>query len=759
MYSLYAKAMNRYLQISDLGGYYMYLNDSPINDKKDDLLGRSTFVSNLARSIIDNKSKDTFCIGIYGKWGSGKTSIINMFKQEIGSIYEVDPKNEKPVLISFNPWNFSCNEHLLKQFFIRLYNELSLSKDRKLGKVGTALKKYSFALEFSNYLPIPAYAAKLITNAGKKGAEIVGDKLESYSLSKSDDIFLQKEKVINLLKGQDRKIIVIIDDIDRLSNEEIRLVFKLINSVANFPNVIYLLSFDKDIVVKALEKVQEGNGEEYLEKFIQIPISLPEVKKEKINSILFQKLDEILATSEGNSFDESYWQAAFPKCIEPFINNLRDVNRLYNVISFKLNSISSETNFVDIVAISTIEMFCPQIYQWIKDNRGILVGDPWANIFNNQKSKEEWYKHYLEIFKSLLKDNRTGSINKENIIEALICMFPNLGKLVGKHYAGLDQDELRKNKRMAHSEKFDLYFTLDIYDVVIPSAEIENALLYMSEEDFKDYLISIDRENKIIYFLDETRSYIEKINPQRAESIITALMQTAIKFESKNTGFIALSPLTKSEHIIESLFTRMNKSDRFALLELILLKADADCISCFASFLNTLELAFGRLAANGQERLEYEKLIELSELESLEKLFIQKIKLLSKNTNLLDFKYSLRVMYVIEALDPEFYEGYFNKEYFKEKLNVLKFLELSAAKWRGRTYSWEINDSYKKHLSDEVILDSIKQALADKSFWNLTEKTRNIAATFYLLKNQGEKANREIEQKQIDGILQKWEKQ
>ena len=263
-------------------------------------------------------------------------------------------------------------------------------------------------------------------------------------------------------------------------------------------------------------------------------------------------------------------------------------------------------------------------------------------------------------------------INKENIIEALICMFPNLGKLVGKHYAVLDQGELRKNKRMAHSEKFDLYFTLDINDVVIPSAEIENALLYMSEEDFKDYLISLDREIKIIYFLDETRSYIEKINHQREESIITILMQTAIKFESKNTGFIALSPLTKSEHIIESLFTRMNKPDRFALLELILLKADADCISCFASVLNTLELAFGRLAAKGQERQEYDKLINISELDSLEKLFIQRIKELSKKENILDFKYSLMVTYLIESFNPEFYEEYFNNEYFKDKLNLTK---------------------------------------------------------------------------------------
>ena len=737
----------------------MYLNDSPIIDKKDDLLGRSTFVSNLARSIVDNKSTDTFCIGIYGKWGSGKTSIINMLKQEIGSVYEFDPNNQKPVVISFNPWNFSCNEHLLKQFFIRLYNELSSSKDRKLGKVGTAIKKYSFALEFSNYLPIPAYAAKLITTAGKKGAEIVGDKLESYSLSKSDDIFLQKEKVIKLLNEQERKIIVIIDDIDRLSNEEIRLVFKLINSVANFPNVIYLLSFDKDIVVKALEKVQEGNGNEYLEKIIQIPISLPEVKKDKINIVLFNKLDELLEVSGVKFFDQSYWQAVFPKCIEPFINNLRDINRLYNVISFKLNSISSETNFVDIVAISTIEICYPQIYQWIKDNRGILIGDPWANIYQDHKSKTEWYKYYLEIFQNLLKNNTSGRINEEKIIESLICMFPYLGKLVGKHFEGLDQDTLRKNKRIAHPEKFDLYFSLDINDVVIPSADIEIALFHKSIDELKNYLMKLDQENKIIYFLDEIRSNVEMVIPKRADSIIIALLQTSINFQSNDAGFLAFSPFRKAEHIIESLLELSRQPDRYPLLKAVVLNADVDCISCFASVLNTLELAFGRLAAKGQERQEYEKLIDISELESLEKLFIQRIKELSKKENILDFKYSLMVTYLIESFDPEFYEEYFNKEYFKDKLNVLKFLELSAAKWTGSTSSWQINDSYKKYLSDEMVLDSIRQAVADESLWSLTEKARNIVATFYLLKNQEEKTANEISQEQVDVILKQWKEQ
>lgn len=57
-----------------------------------------------------------------------------------------------------------------------------------------------------------------------------------------------------------------IDDIDRLSNEQIQLIFQLVNAVAGFPNITYLLSFDKDIVVRALSNVQHCDGEEYLKK-------------------------------------------------------------------------------------------------------------------------------------------------------------------------------------------------------------------------------------------------------------------------------------------------------------------------------------------------------------------------------------------------------------------------------------------------------------------------------------------------------------
>lgn len=404
----------------------MYSSDSPINSSNDDLLGRADFVKNLAHSIVNNRSSDTVCLGLYGKWGSGKTSIINMVTQELSNVTEEPTKGQKPVIVQFNPWNFSSSDHLLKQFFVRLYNDLCSENDKKLAEVGTALEKYSAAIDIVNLVP---YFGGVLATLGKAGLTALTKELKSNSISEAEDIAVLKEKVIDLLRDQSRKIVIIIDDIDRLSNEEIRLIFKLVNSVARFPNTIYILSFDKDIVVKALKQVQDGNGDEYLKKIIQVPIEIPMVNEDKLYQVLFKKLDELLKEFQDVTFDSQYWHRAFSFCIKPFIENLRDINRLYNVISFKLSSIYREVNFCDIVAISTLEICCPSIYQWIKKNKGILVG----NIFSqhDNKSQKEWEKHYEDIINEILSSNFV-SIQTDVIISCLTCLFPGFATTVGK---------------------------------------------------------------------------------------------------------------------------------------------------------------------------------------------------------------------------------------------------------------------------------------------------------------------------------------
>jgi len=254
-------------------------------------------------------------------------------------------------------------------FFIRLSNEFRSKGDKNLAIIGEALEKYSDAFEVVEAVPI---VGGLLSLLGKKGASALGDKMKKGSDEK--DIQKQKEYVINLLSKQTNRILIIIDDIDRLSNEHIRQVFQLITSVARFPNTTYLLIFDKEIVVNALEKVQEGRGEDYLEKIIQMPIQIPDIQKSELSNALLEQLEKILFEYKDIIFSSEHWQKLYEPCVKPFIKNLRDINRLCNAVKFKLTAIASEVNFTDIVAISAFEMCFPSIFEWAKVNKAILTG-------------------------------------------------------------------------------------------------------------------------------------------------------------------------------------------------------------------------------------------------------------------------------------------------------------------------------------------------------------------------------------------------
>ena len=110
------------------------------------------------------------------------------------------------------------------------------------------------------------------TNIGTPLTKI-NDLLIKYSKSflKGDNTLIEKKEILNnkLLKYKG-KIIVFIDDIDRLNKSEIRLLIQLIKAVCDFPNIIYVLSFDKSIVSSALSDEQSLDGNAYLEKIIQL---------------------------------------------------------------------------------------------------------------------------------------------------------------------------------------------------------------------------------------------------------------------------------------------------------------------------------------------------------------------------------------------------------------------------------------------------------------------------------------------------------
>lgn len=300
--------------------------DLPIMKSSEDKLNRESFVKSLANVILQSAFPTSFTVGLYGAWGSGKTSLLNMV------IEQIERSSTDVVILRFNPWLCSDPKQLITQFFKQLASAIKMKKPTA-DTVCELVDQYADIFDAASLIP---YAGAAIAAAGK----MFTTKARKRMNRKSNDMQGQKDEIIRTMVKENLKIIVSIDDIDRLSEEEIIAVFQLVKALADFPNAVYLLAFDYDVVVRALGTVQHGDGREYLEKVIQVPFEIPAPSMESIHDALFSKLNGILGDIPDNRWDKATWAELFQYGVKNYIKSIRDVIRYSNVFYFKISAIA-----------------------------------------------------------------------------------------------------------------------------------------------------------------------------------------------------------------------------------------------------------------------------------------------------------------------------------------------------------------------------------------------------------------------------------
>ena len=292
--------------------------DLPIKKCEEDLLERVTFAETLAKAIASYYRNESLVVGIFGEWGSGKTSIINMV---IEKLEEISDENKSSIVIRFSPWNYSSQNGLINLFFKELLLCIGKNESQKSKKIIEWILKYMSVLEGGVF-------------ENSKVEKISKGIREFYNvLEKNQTLEDTKRNLIQELNKYDRKIIVIIDDIDRLTKTQVQDVFQLVKQIGDLPNIIYFLPMDREAVISALDKKHVGNGEKYLEKIVQIPFSIPELDKESLRNILDTKVQKIMDdnSQENQIIDLDYKESIYYNCISLYLKNLRDVNRVLNI--------------------------------------------------------------------------------------------------------------------------------------------------------------------------------------------------------------------------------------------------------------------------------------------------------------------------------------------------------------------------------------------------------------------------------------------
>ena len=734
----------------------MFYSDKPIGSNNEDMLNRKGFAKNLAHTLVHLDNRDTFTVGLFGKWGSGKTSLVNMTLTEIESIQAERKTEEQIIIVHFEPWNFTDTNQLLTQFFIRLANEFQNKEDKTLTKIGKALEKYSDALDILELIP---EVGAPIASVGKWGISRLGQKMQRGLDER--DVLKQKEQVINLLRTQPNRVLVVIDDIDRLSNEQIRYIFQLITSVAKFPNTTYLLVFDKEIVVEALKGVQSGNGQDYLEKVIQMPIQIPNIRRSDLRNVFFERLDEIIADFKDTGYNQAHWQQLFVPCIDPFIAHIRDVNRLCNALRFKLTGIASEVDFADMTALSILEIHHPLIYEWVKENKGILTGEgDYSNLVRN-KTQKELLTYYTDAFSELiLKERHDASVETEtkSVVKFLAGVFPYFGYKIGVSYEAYDMSQLKRNNQIAHPNKFDRYFQLDVDCLAYRTSDVKNVIYNFSEDKIIDFLLMQEEYGTSYELLEDIRARVSEISDARAKVIISALFKSMKDLNklvykswlSINAGFYA-------KHMMLDLMERIHPKDRVSFISKFI-SSNKDALQSIATIISILGLGYERLSAEDQEA-DYKKVITQEERFATETVVIARVKEILKTNSLFDFSEWRMVYRLLNSFDPEYTKNYLKNALIQDK-NVLWFLGGLVDVWADVSgkmeKEYEVQKAYTEYFSAERALNAIESCRKDGTLFKLPEELQHKCAAFVLSNSAGPNYGRRVHQNDTMKLISSW---
>lgn len=486
--------------------------------------------------------------------------------------------------------------------------------------------------EFSEALGSAGDAVGTVTGQGWIGTVLrVGAKLAGRS---PKDVPALKRALSDLLLEQKKRVLVVIDDIDRLAPDEVRQVFTVIKALADFPYVTYLLAFDREVAATAINEQTGLPGERYLEKIIQVPFELPRPDRVALRQALFKRLDAVMAPTPEGRFDSIHWANIFHSGLDPIITVPRDVVRLTNALSVTYPAVVGEVNPVDFIAIEALRVFLPDVYDTIRTSPAEFTGHERFSGYDAGEAKKRALAFHEGWLKSVPEHLRAST---KDLVERL---FPRLESVWGNmHYGGDSVSGWRRQLRICAPDVFPTYFKLSLSLDTVSRADVDELLAAtQSSASFVNVLEAAssvkgaDGVSKVPALLERFMDHLEEIDKAAAEPIIDALFKVGDNLLSRtdqDAGMFGLGNETRVGRVAYHILKKVEPAQRAPLLTKALDQANA--LRC-SQYLIVSLLQEAEKAANSND----DPLVPVAEVQALKAAWCARVKLLSTDAAFID---------------------------------------------------------------------------------------------------------------------------
>lgn len=520
-------------------------HDTPITTLEEDALDRSGFAKRAAASLFaSGRNKESLAVALCGKWGEGKTSTKNMI--QAASLAQAEEAGKAPPnWVEFSPWQVNGLPGIEKLFFEEIGNAIGKAPGkgsateraknwRKFGNTIQALGTFAEQAGKVVGMMVPAAGAvgDLIGGAAKKASEastFAADSLDQQGAT--DSLSHQKLRLRQMMLKLDSQIVVVVDDIDRLGDDEILLVLRLIRANADLPNLTYLLLFQRDVVERAINRHTHEDGSTFLEKFVQVFLELPRPNISRIHHAVTSGLTD-LVNRQGISwtrFDRERWANLWQPGLSRMFRTLRDAHRYLNVVDFRIAGLVTrgvpEVNILDVFALECLRLFEPAVHHALLRDPGLFLNAVEYSL-RTRKIEE------LDKVKALAGEQRQDAVKA-----ILTAVFP----AAGGAYSNMSYDssffaKWDSEARVCSERIFHRFYAGELQEDTVSEADIFDLLAVKDERSKCAALIrkQLKRPRTAMAFLQRLSKESCFAKSEASQALRLAVWDTADEFPPKS---------------------------------------------------------------------------------------------------------------------------------------------------------------------------------------------------------------------------------
>lgn len=731
--------------------------DTPIKDSERDLIGRAPFAERLADILKSAAGPESLVIGLYGSWGSGKTSVINLVENEL-SRKDDDGKADVSI-VRFEPWNYLTAEQLLAQFLKEVGDSLDKHAHgrRKLcGKLrGKRPELLNAFAAYSEALMITAGAAASSAGAPLAGVAVpaFGNRLASKMKKSADraaSVSAKKQRLEEELLKFDGRVVVIIDDIDRLPNDQVRMVFQLVASLAKLPKINYLLSFDEEVVTRALSEVQKCDGAEYLEKVVQVPVRLPSISSGDLERILLKDINAIFKAFayRREDLDDKRWNGVCLTFLYNRFFTIREVRRFTNALKAKLSILPRFCCFEDVVALTVLELKVPKLVDSVRAHKDLLCGTIGSSLYMNSMDPKDNLANLEKQFSGIVPNSEA-----KWAVEAVCRLFPQVANKTGmSHCISYSRESLNAIWR---ADSFDLYFDSNMRDG-IDVHEVQDALNVSDGEVLLEDLHRHAEAGSMIDFVSAMRARVSTLEEGRAEIVTKAcLLALGLSKEKSYTPLASTSADLELIRLIELLFKQLGPAKSGEILRASVDESKGRAIYPLAPFLISQLNSLNDRGDGGCKALLPEgDIFELSDA------VCAKVGEDAAERNLFLDDECRYALILLKKRKPNEFMAYAKRVANADGTGCASFLSFGSGRYTSLDSGEVTSFSFDKTGVAKVVeLAKIEGLLADScadgSFFELPEDCQLVAAAFCVANRDNDDRN-EVSAEEAGTLLASW---